>query len=226
MRRRIAGAVLFVFLAAACGGDGDGGNDQVAGGRSTTTAPTSTSSTTPVDLATVVLTQADLPSGWTSVPSPRLALPAEKEFRECAGLPGGELPAVDSPHFSHKPASRVSVMAVPASPEQLDAWYSAVSSQVAIDCLEKRFDHELELTAVGQAVTPNRGERLVFPAAGDGLVAVRSVARFVEGDNPLYSDVIFVKKGQLELTFSFSDTPDPFPPDLAQRLVQTVVARA
>ena len=223
MRTRIACALLLALLAVGCG---DGEDDQNDGGQSTATAPASTTSTTPVDLTTVVLTQADLPAGWTSVPSPRLALPAEKDFRSCAGLPEGELPAVDSPHFSRHPAARVSVMAVPASPEQVDAWFAAVSRQSAVDCLEKRFDYELTLTAVGQEVTPNRGERLAFPEAGDGLVAVRSVSRFVEGDNPLYSDVIFVKKGNLELTFSFSDTPDPFPTDLAQRLVHTVVARA
>ena len=78
------------------------------------------------------------------------------------------------------------------------------------------------------AFAPSEAEMVAFPDLGDGSVAIRiTTSVTAEGEEiPIYADLVFVRKGLAELSFSFVNAGDPFPSPLAAELVGKVVARA
>lgn len=245
MRARVA-AVLVALVVA--GGGCDRGSDDASGttttaaaggtttteaasgGPSTTTAPASAGDP---ELEDVVLRQGDFPPGWTSEPSDdRDDEEAEAALQRCLGLEVGtaERPEARSPDFSVGDAITQASSTVERAPDMatVDREYAAVTGPRFLDCATRQFDEVIAEEAAGARFTPAKAARLPFPAYGDGTAAVRLTTTLsAEGQQlPIVADLVFVRKGLLEMSFSFINAGGPFDDALASDLVAKVVARA
>lgn len=241
MRTRVAAVlVALVVVAGGC----DRGSDEAAstttagdttttaagGGDASTTAPGSTNDP---ELADVVLRQGDFPRGWTSEPGDeRGDDESDAALERCLGLEvsTADRPEARSPDFSVGDAITQASSAVEKAPDAatVDREYAAITGPKFLDCVTRQFDTLIAEEAAGAQFTPARAERLPFPAQGDGTAAVRLTTTLsAEGQQlPFVADLVFVRKGLLEMSFSFINAGGPFDAALAADLVGKVVARA
>ena len=126
-------------------------------------------------------------------------------------------------------ASAGSITILARSEDESARWLAAIQGPHLVQCLQERFDHELTLTAPPAVrPTPSRGKALPFPALGDGTAAIRvqaSLPNDVEGIT-LSTDFVFVRSGPFELVLIFTNTPAPFPADIASRVGEELAAKA
>lgn len=75
---------------------------------------------------------------------------------------------------------------------------------------------------------PSRGEVLPFPTLGDGAAAARVQATLPNDveDVTLTTDFVFVKSDRFELVLILTDTPTPFPADIASSAGEKLAVRA
>lgn len=229
------------------GGGCDGGSDEASGtttaaeGTTTTTAPgggdasttTAPASAAEPELEGAVLRQGDFPAGWTSEPSDD---PDDEEadaaLQRCLGLEvsTAERPEARSPDFSVGDAITQASSSVERAPDRatVDREYAAITGPRFLDCATRQFDELIAQEAAGAQFAPAKAARLPFPAYGDGTAAVRLTTTLsAEGQQlPIVADLVFVRKGLLEMSFSFINAGRPFDAALAADLVGKVVARA
>lgn len=196
------------------------------GGTATTTAPAR------ADLANAVLRQSDFPAGWTSEPGDGGDDRSDEALERCLGLPaGGDRPEARSPDFSVGDAITQASSAVELAPDaaSVDREFAAVSGPRFLDCAARQFDASVARESPGARFSPSRAERISFPTRGDGTTAVRLTVTLDAGGGqqvPFFADVVFVRKGLLELSFTFVNAGAPFDAGLAADLVAKVVGRA
>lgn len=243
MRTRVA--ALLVALVVAAGGcdrgseEASGTTSSSAGGTTTTPAggsdvsTTEPASTNDPELADVVLRQADFPRGWTSEPSdPRGDDESDAALERCLGLEvsSADRPEARSPDFSVGDAITQASSAVERAPDTatVDREYAAITGPRFLGCVTRQFDALIAAEAAGAQFAPAKAERLPFPTSGDGTAAVRLTTTLsAEGQQlPFVADLVFVRKGLLEMSFSFVNAGGPFDAALAADLVGKVVARA
>lgn len=234
---------------AAPGTGGEGGEGgEAGGGGATTTAPGGGTATTGgsggggatatttaparADLANAVLRQSDFPAGWTSEPGDGGDDRSDEALERCLGLPaGGDRPEARSPDFSVGDAITQASSAVEQAPDaaSVDREFAAVAGPRFLDCAARQFDASIAQESPGARFNPSRAERISFPTRGDGTTAVRLTVTLDAGGGqqlPFFADVVFVRKGLLELSFSFVNAGAPFDAGLAADLVAKVVGRA
>lgn len=225
-------------------GDGQGGagggsstttrRGSGGGGATTTAAGAATTTTSPIaaDLAEIVFRPADFPAGWTSEPSDdQDGEETEKALEQCLGIQvDGIRPDARSPDFSVADAITRASSAVELAPDiaTVDREFAAITGPRFLDCAAKQFDAELARQAPGAQLSPSKAERIPFPAQGEGTAAVRLSITLTAGDQsvPFFADLVFVRKGLLELSFSFVNAGEPFNAALEADLVGKVTARA
>lgn len=226
----------------AAGGGGDastttttaaGGTTTTAAGRGGTSTTTAAGAAGDLGLGDVVLRQGDFPPGWTSEPSDdRDDEEADAALRRCLGLEVGTAgrPEARSPDFSVGDAITQARSSVERAPDMatVDREYAAITGPRFLDCATRQFDAAIAREAAGAQFAPAKAARLPFPAYGDGTAAVRLTTTLsAEGQQlPFAADLVFVRKGLLEMSFSFIDAGGPFDAGLAADLVGKVVARA
>lgn len=240
MRTRVA-AVLVALVAAGvgCGGGGDEPSGTTAAGVTTTAAGGADASTTTApaaapELADVVLRQGDFPPGWTSEPDDGAAGDDEADaaLERCLGLEvsTAERPEARSPDFSMGDAITRASSTVDRAPDEatVEREYAAITGPRFLDCAARQFDEVIARQATGARFAPAKATRLPFPAYGEGTAAVRlTTTLMAEGQQlPLVADLVFVRKGLLEMSFTFVNAGGPFDAALAADLVGKVVARA
>ena len=237
--------VALVVVTAGCdrGSDGgDGASATTAAGEATTTAPGGTGETTTSGpaaptgdprLEDVVLRQSDFPAGWTSEPSDDAGQEeADAAMERCLGIEvsTAERPRASSPDFSVGDAITQASSAVERAPDRatVDREYAAITGPKFLGCVQQQFDAAIAREAAGAQFAPAKADRLTFPSQGDGTAAVRLTTTLsAEGQQvPFVADLVFVRKGVLELSFSFINAGGPFDAALAADLVGKVVARA
>lgn len=214
------------------GGEGGGGTTGTTaaggGGGTGTTAPGATGAP---DVRGAVLRQGDFPAGWASEPADDEAdAEADAALRRCLGLEAsGDRPAARSPVFSTGDVITRASSAAERAPDAAaaDRDFAAVAGPAFPDCAARQFDASIAQQAAGLAVAPARAERIPFPSHADGTTAVRITAAIGPegGQVPLFVDHVFVRKGLLEMSFSFLNAGEPFGADLAAQLVAKVAAR-
>lgn len=227
------------MLAGACGDDGDGDAGTAADETTTTSSSVAEETATsapeaPADpqLDALVLRLSDFPAGWTSEPADEdeEAEQTGEEVEDCLGIEvdDDERPEADSPEFSQGQLTQVS-SSVSLAPDaaSVDAEFAVLQGPRLLDCMRQEFD----AAAGGDAelaFAPSTAERLDFPDVGDGTVASRLTTAVTVGGQqiPIYADLVFVRKGLAELSFSFVNAGEPFPAALAADLVAKVLARA
>lgn len=215
------------------GGEGGGGATSTTaaggGGGTGTTAPGATGAP---DVRGAVLRQGDFPAGWASEPADDEAdADADAALRRCLGLEAsGDRPAARSPVFSTGDVITRASSAAERAPDAAaaDRDFAAVAGPSFPDCAARQLDTSIAQQAAGLAVAPARGERIPFPSHGDATTAVRlTTAIGPEGQQvPVFVDLVFVRKGLVEMSFSFLNAGEPFAADVAAPLVAKVVARA
>ena len=230
--RRSAAVLVVLALAAACGGDGD---DDSADATTTTavdaTSPSSGAGGDEAALEALVLQEGDFPPGWTSEPAePDEADDTGEDLEACLGIAVDDdsRPEAESRQFTQGPLTQAS-SSVSLAPDQaaVDTEFAAIQGPKFAGCAEQAFDAAADEDPE-VAFAPSRAELLEFPDVGDGVVASRlSTTVTAEGQQiPIYADLVFVRQGLAELSFSFINAGEPFPTDLATELVQKVLARA
>lgn len=249
MRARLAVAsVVLVLLAAGCnGGDGGGGASGTVpgdatttaagaaeGGETTTTAGNGTggaAGTTAPELGELVLRQSDFPAGWSSEPAEDDDGEAQAEMERCLGIElSGDRPEATSPRFTVGDAITQASSAVELAPDAatVDREFAAINGPRFVDCAAQQLDRTIARESPGVEFAPAKAERVPFGSFGDGTSAVRVTTAVSAGDQqlPLVADLVFVRKGLAELSFSFINAGEPFAAALATELVGKVVARA
>lgn len=231
MRACWSAAVLVVLLlAAGCGGDDDTSADATTT-ISDATSPSPQAGGDQAALEALVLQEGDFPPGWISEPAePDEADDTGEELEACLGIAVDDdsRPEAESRQFSQGPLTQAS-SSVSLAPDQaaVDTEFAAIRGPKFLDCAERAFDEAaIEDPEVGFA--PSQAELLEFPDVGDGVVASRlSTSVTAEGQEiAIYADLVFVRRGLAELSFSFINAGEPFPTDLATELVQKVLSRA
>lgn len=233
MRTRLVGVLVLLALPlVSCGDDGDDGD----------AAPTTISTTSPDEPAhadegaeeraeAIVLKLGDLPDAveWSSAPAETDG-EAEDAFRTCVGLsPDSDLPSADSPTFSAGDVTTVdSSAAIAPSEAAIDEVLDALEAPKAVECAEERFK-----SAVAQNDPESFGavetSRVDYPDVGDRATAIR-ISTTVENDDgepvPVHFDLIAVKQGDVGITLTLVNAPEPFPVELSAQLAETMAERA
>lgn len=243
MRTRVAAVLVALVVAGGgCGGGGESSGPTTAAGGTTTPTPaggggdasTTTAPASPAEpeLQDVVLRQGDFPPGWTSEPSDDPDEEADAALRRCLGLEvtTAERPEARSPDFSVGDAITRASSSVERAPDMatVDREYAAITGPRFLDCATRQFDAAIAREAAGARFAPAKAARLPFPAYGDGTAAVRLTTTLsAEGQQlPIVADLVLVREGLLEMSFSFINAGGPFDAALAADLVGKVVARA
>ncbi|HVM02805.1 MAG TPA: hypothetical protein VM263_09060 [Acidimicrobiales bacterium] len=183
------------------------------------------------ELGELVLRQSDFPAGWTSEPAEDDDDEAQGEMERCLGIErSGDRPEATSPRFTVGDAITQASSAVELAPDAatVDREFAAIDGPRFLDCAAQQLDRTIARESAGVEFAPATAERLPFRSFGDGTSAVRMSTAVRAGDQqvPIYADLVFVRKGLAELSFSFINAGEPFAAALATELVGKVVARA
>ena len=152
-------------------------------------------------------------------------------MERCLGIErSGDRPEATSPRFTVGDAITQASSAVELAPDAatVDREFAAIDGPRFLDCAAQQLDRTIARESAGVEFAPATAERLPFRSFGDGTSAVRMSTAVRAGDQqvPIYADLVFVRKGLAELSFSFINAGEPFAAALATELVGKVVARA
>ena len=219
-------AVLLAVVLVGCGG-GDGGEaDEGAA------APT-----VDEDIAQAVnLRLTDFPGGWERQPAAlrRPDSPEDLRFSACMGRPPARelrTALADSDNFATGQLTRAnSSVQVMRNAQLAQDDLAALRTPVAIPCLRERLDTQLatQNPPNGPPYQQRALERLESGNVGDEAVAFRATvaAPSVSPTAVLFVDLVFARKGRVEVSTSFVDLDQPFPADLSRSLLAKLLERA
>jgi hypothetical protein len=185
------------------------------------------------DFANLQIT--DFPTEWKSTPVPADTTAAnaanERTFAQCMGRPppDEERTAVGySPDFSAADTRRVaSSVQMAKTVEIAQADFQAQRADKAVGCQKAQLESEFR-RQLPDAAPQLSLDRLDVPVFGDEAVAFRadvtSVAEGVQVRTLI--DLVFVRKGRVEMSVSFVNRTSAFPQDLQRSLLQRMVGRA
>jgi hypothetical protein len=237
----VALVVAAAVVVAGCGGD----DDTPASDEPTTSEapddPTTTEQAEQMDAAdsradadAAVLQLDDVPSGWAE--QPEEARPdfeaTWQDLVQCAGVDdpsADEIARAESPTFVSPPATQASSTVVYLEgEEQADELTKALTADDALACAEQAFAADVERNAPeGAAAGEVEVEPLELDQRGDITIAYRTRASVEIGEAtiPLVMDFVAVFDGDAVSRLTFLNVGGPFPDDLRESLVDTVVSR-
>lgn len=232
MRRGAAAWLVSILVAtaasaAACGG---GGGDDDA-------APASTSVRDDQTVAQEAnLRLSDFPTEWQATPVEASAsaatVEANRRLADCMGRPRPEeirTALADSDDFSARDTRRVtSSVQVVRTVQIAEDDFAALRTDQAVTCHKAQVDSEFARQLPPDASPQTTIERLTLPQFGEDTVAFRVAATTQNQGAQIrtYIDLVFLRKGRIELSASFINRETPFPGDLQRALLQRMVGRA
>ncbi len=217
-------AVLLLVTVVACGGGG-GGSDEDAVGPAPATGQEGDQATA----RTIVLQQADMPSGWRGVP--HTETPEERAraraFSLCLGRADPEptrSATVYGPDLSNGQIQVSSVATVLKTTQDAKADLDAVRGPKYGDCVATALRDDLRRQAPDARIEEVTVEPLPVEQFGDGSVGVRVTANMVYPDRTdrLFADVIYMSKDRATASATFSSFGQPFPATLQQSMVSRI----
>lgn len=230
MTRALAAAVALV-LAVSCGGGGGGGD----GGGGDDAVGTTAVRDDQAIARDINLKASDFPTEWRGTPLPPDAEAVNarnsRALAECMGRPAPEeirTALADSEDFSAIDTRRVtSSVQVVRTEELAKGDFDALRTDRAVTCHKAQVEGEFR-RQLPDASPQVSLERLDLPRFGDETVAFRvdatSLAQGVQVRT--FIDLVFVRKGRIEISANFINRTVPFPSDLERSLLQRMVGRA
>ncbi|HEX2064337.1 MAG TPA: hypothetical protein VHE80_07935, partial [Acidimicrobiales bacterium] len=215
-RSMMAGLVL--VTAVACGG---GGTEEDAVGPAPVTGQAGDQATA----RTIVLQQADMPSGWRG--TPHTETPEEqaraRAFSLCLGRSDPtptRSATVYGPDLSNGQIQVSSVATVLKTVEDAKADLDAVRGPKYGDCVATALREDLRRQAPDARIEDVAVEPLPVEQFGDGSVGVRLTASLVYPDRTekLFADVVYMSKDRATASATFSSFAQPFPATLQQSM--------
>jgi hypothetical protein len=232
-RRRVAAALVALValvVAGACGGGGGGEGGGDGGGGGALSAEDETARAVNMRLN-------DLPSGagWERLPAgiDQEGDEADRRFADCMDRPPPEtlrVAVADSDDFStrtgiNRASSTVQVM---RTEDIARDDFAALATDRAVECLKARLDDQLERDEGPVPAAGTTLERIDFPPFGDDTAAFRYRADAGQGGQTvsLVVDLVFVRKGRLEISAGFVSSGQAVPATVQREAVEKMVARA
>lgn len=216
-------AVLVLAVAAGCGGGGGSDDDAVG------PAPATGQAGDQATARTIVLQQADMPSGWRS--SPHTETPEEQErsraFARCLGRTDPEptrSATVYGPDLTNGQIQVSSVATVLKTVDDARADLDAVRGPKYGGCVATALEDDVRRQASGARVEGVAVEPLTVEQFGDGSVGIRVTANLVYPDRTdrLFADVIYISKDRATASATFSSFANPFPGTLQQSMISRI----
>lgn len=219
LRWRLVVAVLALSLAA-CGGGG--GVDEDAVGPAPVTG-------IPGDIAranSIVLAQADLPTGWRGAAHSTNPVEQERsrQLSICLGRPDPETfrsAIVYGQDLSMGQMQVSSIATVLNTADDAKADLAAIRGPKYGPCLVTSFRNDLQRQAGDARVEAVAFEPLAVEAFGDASVGIRLTANLVYPDRTenLFADLVYITKDRSTVSATFFSFTQPFPAALEQSLV-------
>lgn len=218
--RRVV-AALALAVAAGCGGGG-GGGDPLAGGP-TTTRPTTDDGTA----RTIVLREADLPTGWraTAHAEDQGERDRARQLSICIGRPDPEsyrTTILYGPDLTMGQTQVSTSSTVLKTVDDARADLDAIRGPKFNDCVVTAFADVLTAQVQsGGKVQDVAVEPLAVAPFGDGSVAVRLSANIVRPDrtDKVFADLVYISKDRATVSATFFSFGQPFPGTLEESLV-------
>jgi hypothetical protein len=215
--RWVIQVVAVSVVAGACGGGG-GGGDPVG--------PPPGAAGDAASARTVVLQQADMPSGWKGVAHTEDATERARtaEISACLGRPDPESyrsAIVYSPDFSLGMTQVSAIATVLNTPQDATADLDAIRGPKYAGCVSTAFKEDLQRQAPDARVDLLAAEALPVQQFGDGSVGLRLTADLVYADHTahLFADLIYMSKNRTTVSATFFSFDQPFSPTLEESLV-------
>ena len=221
MRFRWRSVVTVLALSlAACGGGGGESDDAVG------PAPATGKVADEAMARTIVLQQADMPSGWRGAAhseDPRERDRA-RELSRCLGRPDPEGPRSAIAYGSDLSMGQMqvsSIATVLTTVEDARADLAAVRGPKYGECVVAAFRESLRQQAGDARVEDVAAEPLPVEDFGDGSVGVRLTANLVYPDrtDKRFADLVYISKNRATVSATFFSFHQPFPSTLEQSLV-------
>lgn len=222
--RWVIPVVAVLVVAGACGGGG-GGGDPVG-------APPSSAPGAGGDAAsarTVVLQQADMPSGWRGVPHSEDDAERARAaaISACLGRPDPvtyRSAIVYSPDFSLGQTQVSAIATVLNTLEDAKADLDAIRGPKYGDCVAASFRDELQPQAPTAQIQNLASAPLPVQSYGDGSVGLRLTADLVYPDHTdhLVADLVYMSKNRTTVSATFFSFGQPFNPTLEESLVSRI----
>jgi hypothetical protein len=226
---RVAAGVVACLLSAALAACGGGGGGK---GRAVPSAVAADDDV--AQAANFRLT--DFPPGWRRTPAPVQPpdSPEDRRFSECMGRPYAadvRTSIAKSDNFSTGELVRADSSTQLVRTEEIaKADLAALGGDRALTCLGERLDAQLatQTPTGGPPFTRRALERLPLPDLADDAAGFRMTvaAPSVGPAANLIVDVVFLRKGRVEISTSFVDQDRPFPEDLERSLLGKLAERA
>jgi len=220
LRWRLVVTVLALALAA-CGGGGGGTDDDAVG-----PAPAGGAAGDSGSARTIILQQADMPSGWRSAAHTETPLEQmrARDLSLCLGRPD---PATYRSAIVYGPDLSLQQMQVSSIATVLNTKDDALADLAAVRgpkysaCLVPDFANDLKRQAPDARVENVGSEPLPIEAFGDGAVGIRLTADLVYADRTdhLFADLVYMSKNRSTVSATFFSFVQPFPASLEQALV-------
>lgn len=219
VRWRLVVSVLALSFVA-CGGGGGVDEDAVG------PAPAKGKAGDTATARTIVLQQADLPTGWRG--AAHSEDPMEKararDLSLCLGRPD---PESFRSAIVYGPDLTLGQMQVSSSSTVLNTVDDARADLAAVrgpkygECVVTAFREDLTRQAQGARVEAVASEPLPVETFGDGAVGIRLTADLVYPDRTdhLFADLVYITKERATVSATFFSYAQPFPATLEQSLV-------
>jgi hypothetical protein len=228
--RVVAAAVALLLAVPGCGGGGGDGGDGGDDALGTTAVLDDQALARDINLRT-----SDFPTEWRGTPLPADAEAVNarnsRELAECMGRPAPEeirTALADSEDFSAIDTRRVTSSVQLVRTEELARGdFEALRTDRAIGCHRSQIEAEFRRQLPGASPQVSL-ERLPMPTFGDETVAFRvDATSLAEGVQVrTFIDLVFVRKGRIEISANFINRTVPFPSELERSLLQRMVGRA
>jgi hypothetical protein len=220
MRSRWRWVVMVSALVlGACGGRGGGGGGDAVG-----PGPGSAGDT--AIARTIVLQQADMPSGWRGAAHTEDATERARAaaISACLGRPDPETTrsaTVYGADLSMGQTQVSSIATVLNTTQDAKADLDAVRSDRYAGCVTPAFHDDVARQVPAARVEAVAAEALPLESFGDGSVGLRLTADLVYADHTdhLFADLAYLSKARATVSATFFSFNQPFPPTLEQSLV-------
>lgn len=216
-------AALLLAVAVGCGGGGGAGEDPVG------SAPGTGQAGDQATARTIVLQQADMPSGWRG--TPHTETPEERDraraFSQCLGrtdpVPTRSA-TVYGADLTNGQIQVSSVATVLKTAADARADLDAARGPKYHPCVATALRDDLRRQAPEARIEEVATEPLAVEAFGDGSVGVRVTASLVYADRTdrLFADVVYISKDRATASATFSSFTQPFPALLQQALISRI----
>ena len=216
-------AVLLLTAAVGCGGGGGADDDAV--GPAPATGQTGDQATA----RTIVLQQADMPSGWRG--TPHTETPEERDrsraFSQCLGRNDPEptrSATVYGADLTNGQIQVSSVATVLKTVGDAKADLDAARGPKYRPCVATALGDDLRRQAPDARIEDVVAEPLAVEQFGDGSVGVRVTASLVYADRTdrLFADVVYISKDRATASATFSSFTQPFPAPLQQAMISRI----